>query len=177
MNNDIFNVAFGLGSNLGDRQGFLQAAIDQLGFIRGLHLTAVSALYETISVGNPMHRNYYNAVATGVTTLPAHGLLDLTQAIEVGCGRVRHATWSPRSLDIDLLFYGDEVIRSDRLTVPHPLMEYRHFVLIPLSTIAPDWIHPMMKRTVKELLEQAGENRDVQLLTRKDRPWPSSPVI
>lgn len=124
-------VALALGSNMGDSAVILQGAVADLCAVAGLTLEAVSAVYETDPVGGPDQDPYLNAVVIGRTTLTGPELLAATQAIEQAWHRVREVRWGPRTLDIDILAMGDEVIDSPALTVPHPRAHERAFVLVP----------------------------------------------
>jgi len=122
----------GMGSNLGDRRALLRYGVRQLGTV-----TMVSPLYESEPVGGPQQGPYLNLVAQIQTALDPFQLLERCLAIEAGAGRVRRERWGPRTLDLDLLLFDDVEIRSPRLTVPHPRMRERRFVLQPLADIAP----------------------------------------
>lgn len=127
----------GLGSNLGDRFGFLQAAVGALAVTPGIEVVAVSRVYETAPVGGPPQDAYLNAVVALDTSLGATELLAVAQRLERAAGRVRTDRWGPRSLDVDVLLVGDERVVSDVLTVPHPRLRERGFVLAPLADVAP----------------------------------------
>jgi len=127
----------GLGSNLGDRLGFLQGAINGLGATPGIEVVAVSQVYETAPVGGPRQGPYLNAVVALDTDLGATELLGVAQRLEAAAGRLRAERWGPRSLDVDVLLVGDERITTERLTVPHPRLFERAFVLAPLADVAP----------------------------------------
>ncbi len=129
-------VAVGLGSNLGDRARHIAEAVRALAAAGAL--VRVSSMYETAPVGGPKQGKYLNAVAVFDTDLPAHELLDLCLDIEREHGRERRERWGPRTLDIDILLYGDETIEDSDLTVPHPRMTERRFVLEPLVEAWPD---------------------------------------
>lgn len=129
----------GLGTNLGDRAGYLRTAVDAL-TARGLAPTAVSSVYESdplVLEGSPPQPDYLNAVVEVRTDLGARGLLDQLKAIEDELGRQHRERWGPREIDLDLLLYGDETIDEEGLTVPHPGLTKRSFVLVPLLEIAP----------------------------------------
>jgi 2-amino-4-hydroxy-6-hydroxymethyldihydropteridine diphosphokinase len=144
----------GLGSNLGDRGGTIAAAVERLRRTPGVAVSAVSTLIENPAVGGPVGSPpYLNGAAEVRTTLPPVDLLRVLLAIESDLGRVRVERWGPRTVDLDLLLYGDAVIASAELTVPHPRMHERRFVLEPLATIAPMAVHPVFQVTTRSLLE------------------------
>jgi 2-amino-4-hydroxy-6-hydroxymethyldihydropteridine diphosphokinase len=144
-----------LGSNLGDRQDYLDRALQALQEHPGIVVTQVSGAHETEPVGGPPGQDrYLNAAAELQTDLSPAELLDVLLDVERQLERVRGERWGPRTIDLDLLLYGDLIHEDPRLTVPHPLMAQRAFVLAPLCEIAPDVMHPVRKRTVRELLDQ-----------------------
>jgi 2-amino-4-hydroxy-6-hydroxymethyldihydropteridine diphosphokinase len=129
----------GLGANLGDARSAVLGAVDAIAKLPEVSQVAVSSLYRTApqeSSGN----DYVNAVMQVATTLPAYSLLSALQFIEQGAGRERPYRNAPRTLDLDVLLYGDAQIQSERLEVPHPRMWQRAFVLAPLREIAPHWV-------------------------------------
>ena len=142
-----------LGSNLGDRASYLDRALTALRQCEGVEVTRVSPVYETRPVGGPPGQGaYLNAVAELQTERSAHDLLDVFLAIEQSLGRVRTESDAPRTIDLDLLLYGDLVHTDERLTVPHPRLHERLFVLQPLAQLAPGLIHPALKRSIADLL-------------------------
>jgi 2-amino-4-hydroxy-6-hydroxymethyldihydropteridine diphosphokinase len=126
-----------IGSNLGDRLAHLQLAVDALHAAEGAAVVAVSRVYETAPVGGPPQDAYLNAVVAVDTDLDPHGLLELAQRIERDARRVRAERWGPRTLDVDLLLFDDLRLDDPDLTVPHPRMWERGFVLAPLRDVAP----------------------------------------
>ena len=133
----------GLGANLGDREGTLRAAVDALAAEEGIEVVAVSALRETEPVGVGEQPRYLNGVAELETTLPSRRLLERLLEVERRFGRVRIAgEHGPRTLDLDLLLHGDEEIDEPGLTVPHPRLHERRFVLEPLAELAPGLVVP-----------------------------------
>lgn len=125
-----------LGSNLGDRWAYLRAGVAGLPDV-----TAVSGVYETEPVGGPAgQRHYLNMVAELWTEASAHDLLVAAQEAERGAGRARAERWGPRTLDVDVLLVGDQVVATPELTVPHPRMWERGFVLVPLAELAPELV-------------------------------------
>ena len=143
-----------LGGNLGDPRQTFQLALDVLEDGAALTVEARSGLYLTPAIGDDAGDAFHNAAALITTSLPALELLNRLQAVETALGRVRDLHWGPRTLDLDLVCDGDEVIRHSRLTTPHPACWRRRFVLDPVAEIAGDWMHPEKKRTFRELRER-----------------------
>jgi 2-amino-4-hydroxy-6-hydroxymethyldihydropteridine diphosphokinase len=150
------NSAFiGIGSNLGNRQNNISSAIELMANHPSINVIAKSNWYETGALvkDEQEHPNYLNGVARIGTELDPIELLDELQSIECKLGRPKdHGIWQPRVIDLDILLYDKLVIKTDRLILPHPEMTKRIFVLKPLCDIAPDLVHPMTGRTVKELM-------------------------
>jgi 2-amino-4-hydroxy-6-hydroxymethyldihydropteridine diphosphokinase len=143
-----------LGSNLGDRAGNIAAALDRLACAE-LTVTKVSSLLENRAVGGPADSpDFLNAVAEIRTSLDPHRLLDRLLDVEAQLGRVRSRKWEPRVIDLDIVLYAGQVLSSPRLTIPHPLMHERAFVMIPLAQIAPDALHPILKQTAAQLRDR-----------------------
>ncbi len=143
----------GLGSNLGDRRAHLDRALAELRGRLGVAVVRTSSVYETAPIGGPAGQGpYLNAVAELRTDLAPADLLRTLHEIESGLGRVRTEKDGPRTIDLDLLFYADVASGDPRLTLPHPRMHQRLFVLQPLAEIAPALVHPVLKRTITDLL-------------------------
>ncbi len=144
-----------LGSNLGDRLENLRVGLDELAAIDGVVIDAVSKLYETAPVGGPDEQGpYLNAALAATITLGAAELLANMHRIEAIRERERTIHWGPRTLDLDLLIYGDLVSDTPSLQVPHPRQHERRFVLVPVCDVAPDLVHPVLGRTMSELLSE-----------------------
>jgi 2-amino-4-hydroxy-6-hydroxymethyldihydropteridine diphosphokinase len=165
----MISAFLALGSNMGDREAILRDARNALNEAPGLHVTAWSALYETEPVGGPSGQGpYLNAVLQTATSLTAAELLSCCLAVETRFGRVRRETWGPRTLDVDLLFFGREIRSEPNLELPHPRLHLRPFVLMPLAELAPDFVHPLLGRTIGELAAAKQSEPGVQRLCR---PW------
>jgi len=149
----------GLGSNLGDREENLRRAIVHLDGMPGVKVLRVSSFHETEPVGYAEQGKFLNAALMVETSLSAEDLLTACQGIENKLGRVRTVRWGPRTIDLDILIYDGLVIDTVRLKVPHPLMHEREFVLAPLCEIAPDVMHPVLKKTVREMLAGIKEGK------------------
>jgi 2-amino-4-hydroxy-6-hydroxymethyldihydropteridine diphosphokinase len=153
-----------LSSNLGNSLETVEAAIKSLASHPDLTLVAVSHWYQTVAIGPPQP-NYVNGCAlvrmrsqsaqsSSIPNLSPQALLDLLIATEQQFGRMRTQHWGPRTLDLDLLLYDSVVLHTPTLTLPHPHMAQRAFVLIPLADILPNWVHPMMGLTIQQLCNQ-----------------------
>jgi 2-amino-4-hydroxy-6-hydroxymethyldihydropteridine diphosphokinase len=150
------NVYLSLGSNLGDRADFLVRAILALS-PAGVRVVRRSAIYETAPVDSPGSGDFLNMVAQAETELAPQALLAALLGIERSLGRERTVPRGPRTIDIDILLYGSSVVREAGLTIPHPVMAARRFVLLPLAEIAPGLRHPVLRRTIGELLAECPD--------------------
>ncbi|MEI6206609.1 MAG: 2-amino-4-hydroxy-6-hydroxymethyldihydropteridine diphosphokinase [Desulfuromonadales bacterium] len=151
-----------LGSNLGDRERNLLQAVAEVGRLPASKVTALSPFYETSAVGEVVQNAFYNAVLRLSTRLDARSLLTHLLHIEADTfKRVRTVHQGPRRMDLDLLLFGSEIILEDALTVPHPRLTERRFVLQPLCDIAPQVQHPLRGQTVAELLSSLKSDETV----------------
>ena len=146
----------GLGSNLGDRKGYIDGALKMLARAEQIELGRVSDTIETEPLGKPDQPRYLNAVAELKTTLSAEDLHGTLAGIEISLGRVRQGKWSARTIDLDLLLFGREIVNSPDLTIPHPQMHLRSFVLKGLCQLDGDLIHPVLKESATELARRLG---------------------
>ena len=153
-----------LGSNLGDRLHYLSTATHFIQQRIG-RILQQSALYETDAWGVSEQPSYYNQVLEVETNLQAEEILTICLQIETELGRVRTSHWGARTIDIDILLHHSQIIDNQHLTIPHPRMHQRKFVLVPLSDIAPQKKHPIFRATIQTLLEQCTDTLDVRLIT------------
>jgi 2-amino-4-hydroxy-6-hydroxymethyldihydropteridine diphosphokinase len=147
----------GIGSNLGDKLNNCRKSVEMTGRIPDTSVTAQSGFYRTEPVGVEGQDWYVNGVISLSTGLPAQDLLKNLLDIEHIMGRERKKKWDSRTIDLDILLYGQEVIKEKDLTVPHPLMHLRRFVLEPMVQLAPDLIHPILGKSMAGLLEDFRE--------------------
>ena len=134
----MVTVYLGLGSNMGDREGLLRQAVEYLTIEPGVQVERVSSIYETAPVGYTDQDPFLNAVAVLATTLTADQMLRVCLEIEHRLNRQRYVRWGPRTIDMDILLFGEQAVALPELTVPHPRMKDRLFVLIPLQEVAPE---------------------------------------
>ena len=147
-----YRVFLGLGSNVGEREKYLNSAVAELQKIRHTKVVWTSSVYETDPVGKTDQPKFLNAAVEIETQLGPKELWGEVKMIEQKLGRTTTERWGPREIDVDLLLYDGLVFQDDEVTVPHPEMERRSFVLIPLKEIAPDLVHPINGMTVEELV-------------------------
>ncbi|MCA9899546.1 MAG: 2-amino-4-hydroxy-6-hydroxymethyldihydropteridine diphosphokinase [Anaerolineales bacterium] len=148
-------IYLGLGTNLGDRAANLQAAIQ--GLAEKLVIAAVSPIYQTPPWGVTDQPDFLNLCLAAKTNLPPVELLTFVKNLEVELGRQPAKRWGPRLIDIDILFYANQLIETENMTIPHPRLAERAFVLRPLADIAPDFVHPALGETMADLAEKVGD--------------------
>lgn len=154
----------GIGTNLGDRQANIETVLQKLVAHSGIEVICVSSVYETTPVGLTEQPDFLNLVAALRTSLPPRDLLQVFLNIENGMGRTRTLRWGPRVIDLDLLLYGQEQMEMPGLTVPHPRLRERAFVLTPLAEIAPDLSLPGDGKKVREVAENLSEPGNIRRL-------------
>ena len=162
-NHHVNKVAYiALGSNQGDRELNLLRAVAEVGKLPDSRITALSGFYDTEPVGGMIQENFFNAVLRLETGLSPHQLLAELQRIESEIfHRTRDLLWGPRSMDLDILFYGDMILNEESLTIPHPRLHERRFVLAPLAELDPKLIHPLLGTTVTSLLRKLSTTERV----------------
>ncbi|ELH4419171.1 2-amino-4-hydroxy-6-hydroxymethyldihydropteridine diphosphokinase [Staphylococcus pseudintermedius] len=148
----MIDVYLGLGSNMGDREAQLKAAIDLLDAHDKINVVAISPIYETKPVGYTEQPDFLNLCLHIQTQLSAQDLLTVALETEAELHRVRKVRWGPRTMDIDILLYGDEIIEEDDLTVPHPRMTERAFVMVPLNDIAANVTEPHSGQKIQQIV-------------------------
>ncbi len=169
------DVYLALGSNLGDRERNLDIALRQLE-ASGLHIVQVSSIYETEPVGYRDQDWFLNMAARAETDLQPLQALQIIRQIEADLGRERKILNGPRTIDIDILFWGGEVIDTPELTVPHPRLQERRFVLLPLADVGGRFVHPVMKISVQELLKELKSSEQVRVFKEREQPQASDPA-
>jgi len=144
--------AIALGSNLGDSRAILESALEILAQRPGIALKSQSSWYQTAPIGPPQP-DYLNGCALLEVQLTPQEFLEILFSIETQFGRIREERWGARTLDLDLLLFGDLVLDTPTLQLPHPRMRERAFVLVPLAEIAPDWIEPVSGKAIATLVQ------------------------
>lgn len=154
-----------LGSNIGDKVGYIQQAINLLVSSGNVSIVRSSAFYETEPWGNKSQDWFVNAAVEIKTKLSPQELLALCLDTEKQLGRVREPNkkWSSRCIDIDILLYGDEIVNDENLKIPHRHMHERAFVLVPMLELVPDYIHPVFDKTLMDLYDEIEEPEDIFL--------------
>ena len=160
MMNRVFLL---LGTNLGQKSQNLLLARNMIGNRVGL-IQNTSSIYKTAAWGKRNQPEFYNQVLILKTSFSALKALNILQSIELKLGRVRKEKWGERLIDIDILYFNDEVIEGPTLQIPHPGIPERRFTLVPLAQIAPDYRHPVLKKTQNQLLQECPDHLEVQQL-------------
>ncbi len=162
VKNKKHTVYIGVGSNIGDRLAFIRSAGDALKINKNITLLRTSNIYETQPYGYKDQELFLNGVFELETEISPDKLLSLLLDIEKSLNRTRPIHWGPRTIDLDILFYDDFIIQTDSLTIPHKELHKRLFVLVPLNDLAPEFVHPLLKKSCWELEENC---RDQESLT------------
>jgi 2-amino-4-hydroxy-6-hydroxymethyldihydropteridine diphosphokinase len=162
------NIAFiGIGANKGDRQKTCLKAVDAFYHWRQGKVMRASSLYETEPWGYKNQELFINCVIKIATALDAYHLLAFLQETEDFLGKQKDFFWGPRTIDLDLLFFNDQIIDEPRLKVPHPLLHKRRFVLEPMCELDPDWVHPVFKKSIAALLQYSQNDDKVSKMSRE----------
>jgi 2-amino-4-hydroxy-6-hydroxymethyldihydropteridine diphosphokinase len=155
-------VFLGLGTNVGNREENLRMARKYIANLVGV-IASESSVYETAAWGNTEQNAFLNQVVEIETTFSSFAVLHLILKIEKDMGRVREIKWGARIIDIDILYYENDIISAEKLVIPHPFIQERKFVLMPLAEIAADFIHPKLKLTNAKLLENCKDLGEIKL--------------
>jgi 2-amino-4-hydroxy-6-hydroxymethyldihydropteridine diphosphokinase len=158
-------IYLGLGGNKGDRSFFLLKARDLIGKKIGT-IIKESSIYQTAAWGNTKQQDFYNQVVLVKSSLSAQECLKKCLAIELELGRARTDKWSSRTIDLDILFFGNKIVKSKNLQIPHPFLHERNFVLIPMNEISPYFVHPVFRKRMKTLLKYSQDNLPVKKVSR-----------
>lgn len=169
-------IYIALGSNLGDRLANIRKAIELMKR-EGIEIIDESSIYETEPVGYREQEWFLNSVIKGGTELSPRRLWKRLEKIEKSMGREREIKWGPRIIDLDILFYENKVLNGKQLQIPHPELHKRKFVLVPLKQIAPKLVHPVLRKTISELLRDLKDNSQVELLKGFDSSAPRPPSV
>ncbi len=145
------NIFIGIGSNMGNRKDNCNQGINALKKIKEINIIQCSSFYKTEPVGGPKQNWFINCVVKAETSLLPEKLLSCLKKLEVKMGRVQSVKWGARIIDFDILFFGDKIVETPSLKIPHPLNHKRRFVLEPMGEIAPDVVHPVFKKSINEL--------------------------
>lgn len=150
-------VLLSLGSNIGDKQQFLELAIESIALNNSFHNVQVSSMYETEPIGFTEQDSFLNIALCTWTLLSPMEVFTVCKDIEKKLGRTKRQQWREREIDIDIALFGDEILQSEILTIPHIAMHDRKFVLVPSAEIAPHLVHPIFKKTIQELYKECSD--------------------
>ena len=159
----MHNIFLLLGSNLGNRLKYLEDSVKLIHHTIG-PIQCKSSYYETGAWGNTDQPNFINQALSLQSNMPPMKLLEVIKSIELKLERKRLEKWGPRTIDIDILFYGSQIINMPDLTIPHKLLHNRRFVLMPMNEIATDFLHPVFNKTIGQLLEVLTDDLSVKIL-------------
>lgn len=166
MNREQLNIAFiGIGSNVGDKAVSIKAAIELINESVSSKVEIVSSIYETLPFGNIEQENYFNSVIKISTKLNPHELFAELKNIEQKLGRLKREKWGPREIDLDILFFNDLIISDEIITLPHKGIIYRDFVMIPLTEIEPEKVHPVFNKKMIDLVKELKKKNIINKIT------------
>jgi 2-amino-4-hydroxy-6-hydroxymethyldihydropteridine diphosphokinase len=157
-------VILSLGGNKGDREKLLFHAIESIN--NRFQLMRVSKIYETAAWGGVAKADFLNQLAVISTAKEPAEVLEIIQEIEADLGRTREEPWGDRTMDIDILYFGDQVIDSKVLKIPHPFIDQRRFILVPLVELLPEKMHPLLQKTSAQLLKDCADRSEVRLFKK-----------
>lgn len=160
-------VYLGLGSNIDDRLKYLGKALKEIGELKDTKIIKSSSIYQTEPWGIKEQNSFLNLVTLIETGIPPTELLKDLKDIEIRCGRIKREKWYEREIDIDILFYGNEIFNSGKLVIPHPELHKRKFVLVPLNEIDSGFIHPVFNESIETLLKKTSDNSEIKLYKDK----------
>jgi len=160
-------VYLGLGSNINDRIVYLKKALEEIEDLKDTKILKSSSIYETEPWGHKEQNSFLNMVVLIETSFSPLNLIIKFKEIEIRCGRIKRDKWFEREIDIDILFFDDIILKSEHLEIPHPQMQNRRFVLVPLNEIEPDFIHPLFNVNIRTLLERGIDKSEVKLYKDK----------
>jgi 2-amino-4-hydroxy-6-hydroxymethyldihydropteridine diphosphokinase len=168
MLNETKNTVYlALGSNIGDRFKYILSAIKKIHSTDGCRVISISLIYETLPMGGQNQGKYLNAVIKIETTLLLHALFSKLQEIEIELGRIKRERWGSREIDIDILFYNDLIYSDKVITVPHPELHKRDFVLRPLTDIEPEFFHPVLNKKICDICISDNEKYVIEKIPDK----------
>jgi 2-amino-4-hydroxy-6-hydroxymethyldihydropteridine diphosphokinase len=162
---EMVQVFIGLGSNLGDRAYYLHQALVEIANSQQIIIKKYSSVYETEPVGKKEQPQFFNMVAELESTLLPQDLMQRLKEIENTLGRTHTEHWGPREIDLDILYYGGEVFNDEKLQLPHPEIVNRRFVLVPMNELAGEFLDPMQRLSMKELLRRCSDIKTVRKIS------------
>ncbi len=163
----MVKVVLGLGSNVGSRLSYIRKAVKNVCLLPGLAYLAVSGIYETEPWGYKNQNSFLNCVLVCLCKKKPQDLFRNLKKIERSLGRKKRGKWQKREIDIDILFYGQVIIRNKDIVIPHPQLNYRNFVLKPLDELMPGFINPLSKKTIAYLFKHSADKSKVYLYSHK----------
>lgn len=154
----IEKIVLGFGSNMGSRLNNIQSALKEISLTKGFNLIASSSVYETEPWGFKRQRKFLNFCSVFLCRLSPREVLKIIKSAEKRIGRIQRGKWQAREIDIDLLFYGNRIIKARNLIIPHPFLQERNFVLKPLVELMPGFIHPVFKKSIESIYNHSNDD-------------------